>query len=98
MRICRQQLAVHGMRQPLVVVRCCNLGMIVLAPVVIRAPPLFIPFREACGLTYEQLGRLVLVNFTTQVTLDLLCGALSDRLPPRIFVLVNRLRRALSPP
>lgn len=61
--------------------------MIVLALSINFAPPLFIPFRAAFGLTYEQLGRLVLVNFTTQVTFDLLCGALSDRLPPRLFVL-----------
>jgi MFS family permease len=77
----------HCLRQPRAVVRCCNLGMIVLALSINFAPPLFIPFREAFGLSYEQLGRLVLVNYTTQVTFDLLCGALSDRLPPRLFVM-----------
>ncbi len=75
------------MHSPRAVVRCCNLGIVVLALVINLAPPLFIPFREAFGLTYEQLGRLILFNFTTQVAFDLICGALIDRLPPKLFVL-----------
>lgn len=76
------------MHNPRAVIRCCNLGMGVLALVINLAPPLFIPLRETFGLTYEQLGRLVLANFTTQVVFDLICGALIDRLPPKFFTLL----------
>lgn len=68
-------------------IRCCNLGICVLALVINLAPPLFIPLRDAFGLSYEQLGSLILANFTTQVVFDLICGGLIDRLPPKFFTL-----------
>ena len=68
-------------------VRCCYGGMVVLALVINLAPPLFIPLREQLGLTYEQLGRLILINFATQVAFDLLCGPLVDRWGAKRFAL-----------
>ena len=62
------------------VIRCCYLGMIVQAIVINLAPPLFIPLKEQLGLTFEQLGRLILINFTTQVLFDVLCGAYASRI------------------
>lgn len=61
------------------VVRCCYLGMFIQALVINLTPLLFIPLKEQFGLTYEQLGRLVLINFLTQMVVDLICCALADR-------------------
>ena len=47
----------------------CYIGFVVQACVVNLTPVLFIPLRELYGLSYEQLGFLILVNFITQVSL-----------------------------
>ncbi len=74
------------------VVWCCYLGMFVQAMVINITPLLFIPLRDQFGLTFEQVGRLVLVNFATQLVVDLLCTALADRVPPRpLIVAANAL-------
>lgn len=67
-------------------VRCCYLGMFVQAIVVNLSPVLFIPFREQLGLSFEQLGRLILINFVTQVSFDLLAGAAVSRVGIRPLV------------
>jgi fucose permease len=66
-------------------IRCCYVGMFVQAILINLAPVLFIPLRDQFGLTFEQIGRLVLANFATQVVFDLVCGPLVDRLGPRRF-------------
>ncbi len=59
--------------------RCCHLAMFVQAMVINLVPLLFVPLRELYGLDFEQLGRLVLVNFLTQMLVDLVCTAVVDR-------------------
>ena len=67
-------------------IRCCYLGMFVQAIVINLAPVLFIPFREQLGLTFEQLGRLILVNFVTQVAFDLIAAVVVNRIGARRLV------------
>ena len=67
------------------IVRSCQLGMFVQAMVINLTPLLFIPLREEFGLTFEQIGRLVLINFITQMLVDLACAA-APRLPVKPLV------------
>ena len=60
--------------------------MFIQALVINITPLLFIPLREQFGLSFEQIGRLVLVNFLTQMAVDLLCTALADRVHPRPLI------------
>lgn len=72
------------------IVRCSYLGMYIQAMVVNLTPLLFVPLREQFGLTFEQLGRLVLINFTTQLLVDLACAGVVDRVPIKpLVVLAN---------
>lgn len=61
------------------IIRCCYLGMFIQAMVINLTPLLFVPLREQFGLSFEQLGRLVLINFTTQMLVDIVCAAIIDR-------------------
>ena len=65
---------------------CCYLGMFVQALVINITPLLFIPLRTEFGLTFEQIGRLILVNFLTQLLVDLACTAIADRVHPRPLI------------
>jgi fucose permease len=53
--------------------------MFVQAMVINLTPLFFIPLQREYGLSFEQLGRLVLVNFFTQMLVDLACTAVVDR-------------------
>ena len=64
----------------------CYLAFIVQAIVVNLTPILFIPLMERYGLTYTQLGLLVLINFITQVTCDIVFSKPLDRYGFRPFV------------
>ncbi len=75
------------------VARCCRLGMFVQAMVINLAPLLFIPLRERFGLSFEQIGRLVLINFMVQMAVDLACAAV-PRLPVKALVVVANLAAA----
>lgn len=68
-------------------IRCCYTGMFVQALVINLPPLLFIPLREQLGLSYEQLGRLVLVNFLVQLSVDVFCARFhrSLRAKPLLF-------------
>lgn len=68
------------------IARCCYLGMFIQALVINATPLLFIPLRNEFGLTFEQIGRLILVNFITQMLVDLLCTALADRVHLRPLI------------
>ena len=78
------------------VVRCCHLGMFIQAMVINLAPLLFIPLRNELGLSFEQLGRLILINFLTQMTVDLLCTVLADRVSARLLTVLANLFAALG--
>jgi fucose permease len=70
-------------------IHACYLGFVVLALVVNLSPILFIPLRELYGLSYQQLGLLVLINFLTQLSVDLLLSHPVDRFGYRPFILVT---------
>jgi fucose permease len=78
------------------VVRCCYLGMFIQAMVINIMPLLFIPLREQFGLSFEQIGRLVLVNFATQMVVDLVCTALADRVHPRPLIIAANALSAIG--
>lgn len=61
----------------------CYTAYIVQAITVNLPPLLFVIFRDQFGVTYEELGRLVLLNFVTQLTVDFLSGWFCDRLGTR---------------
>jgi fucose permease len=77
-------------------VRCCHLGMFTQAVVINLTPVLFIPFREQLGLTFEQVGRLVLINFATQVGFDVTCAGLVDRLGAKWFAVIANVLAAVG--
>nr|MDD6335363.1 MFS transporter [bacterium] len=60
-------------------IRACYVGTFVQACVSNLAPVLFIPLRESFGLSYRQLGALILINFITQVACDLILSCVVDR-------------------
>ncbi len=67
-------------------VRACYVGNFVQATVINITPILFIPLKEQFGISYAQLGVLVLINFLVQVSADLIFSALVDRYGFRRFV------------
>ncbi len=64
--------------------RAAYLGYITQAIIVNLPPFLFIFFQEQFALTYEMLGRLVLINFVTQIIVDILAVRYVDRIGYRI--------------
>lgn len=75
---------------------CCYVGMFVQATTINLAAVLFIPLREQFGLSFEQIGRLVLINFTTQLLTDLVAGPLVDRHGPKAYVVAANALSALG--
>lgn len=61
----------------------CYAAYVTQAITVNLPPLLFVIFRSRYGVSYEELGRLVLVNFVTQITIDFLSGWFCDRLGAR---------------
>jgi fucose permease len=59
--------------------RACYVGYVTQAVVNNLAPLLFIVFQARYGLSYEMLGRLVLVNFGTQLVTDVVAVKVVDR-------------------
>ncbi len=52
--------------------RACYFAYLAMSSVFSLPPILFLTFREMYGISYTLLGTLVLVNFTTQLTVDLI--------------------------
>ena len=69
----------------------CNFGFISQAVVNNLAPLLFVVFKEQFGLTDEQLGRLILMNFGTQIVADILATRYVDRIGQRICAVAAHL-------
>lgn len=67
----------------------CYLCIFSQAIVVNLVPILFIPLKEQFGFSFEQLGVLVLINFVTQVTFDLLFSNAIDKYGFRRFILAT---------
>ena len=64
----------------------CYIGNFTQAIVVNFTPVIFIPLREQFGFSYSQFGLLVLVNFITQVAVDILFSKAVDRHGFRPFI------------
>lgn len=74
----------------------CYFGMISQAIVNNLAPLLFIIFKERFQLSDEQLGRLILFNFGTQIIADALAARYCDRIGFRKCVLMAHVLCALG--
>lgn len=66
----------------------CYIGYFVQATVINLVPILFVTLREGYGLSYSQLGALVLINFVTQVIFDVVFSRPVDKYGFRPFVVV----------
>ncbi len=64
----------------------CYLGYITQACIANLAPLLFVLFRQQFGLTLEMLGRLILLNFMTQMAVDFLSVYFVDRIGYRVSI------------
>lgn len=71
--------------------RACYLGFITLAIVNNLAPLFFVIFHDNYGLSFEKIGRLVLVNFTTQLITDLIAIKYIDRVGYRLAGILSHL-------
>ena len=69
----------------------CYQGYITQAIVNNLAPLLFVIFQEQYHLTYEMVGRLILINFTTQIIADIAAARYSDRIGHRTAVIIAHL-------
>lgn len=58
----------------------CYTGYITQAIVNNLAPILFIVFQQQFGISFEQVGRLILINFGTQIVADLLAVRYVDKI------------------
>ena len=67
-------------------IAACYIGSFVQAIIVNTTPILFIPLREQFGLTFQQMGLLVLINFISQVGCDILFSNAIDKYGFRRFV------------
>ncbi len=57
----------------------CYITNVCMSMVIIMPALLFIPFREEYGITYTMLGLLTVVNFTTQLLVDLVFSFYSNK-------------------
>lgn len=62
----------------------CYTGFFTQAIVINLAPLMFVSFQSRWGLSYEELGRLILINFLVQICTDLLFVKLVNKLPLRL--------------
>lgn len=67
----------------------CYIGNFVQAIATNLVPLLFVPLREEFGLSYSQLGSLILINFTVQVIVDIACSKPVDKYGFRPFILCS---------
>ena len=58
----------------------CYIGYITQAIVVHFMPILFIVFNETYKVSLTNLGTLVLINFVTQITVDIIAARIIDRI------------------
>ncbi|MCL2361655.1 MAG: MFS transporter [Defluviitaleaceae bacterium] len=67
-------------------VRACYLGTVCQAIIINLTAILFVPLGQQFGLSYTQLGALVMVNFAIQVSVSLIFGPIVDRFGFRRFI------------
>lgn len=69
-------------------INACYIGNFVQATVINLTPIIFIPLREQFGLSYTQFGFLILINFITQVIVDIVFSRAVDKYGFRIFCVI----------
>lgn len=70
---------------PSAILRACYTAMFVQAMVINLTPLLFVTLASQFGLSFEQVGRLVLINFATQMVTDLIAAAVVDRVSAKLL-------------
>lgn len=71
--------------------KCCYAGYISQAVTINLAPLLFIIFRKTFGISYAQLGLLTLINFLTQLIVDVISAAFLDKISYRVSAVTSQL-------
>lgn len=71
--------------------RACYMGYFTQAIVNNLAPLLFIIFQSRFSLSFEQLGRLILINFSVQILADIFAARYADRIGYRISAVIAHL-------
>ncbi len=79
---------VIGGLRPKAILRTCYTGMFVQAMLVNLTPLLFVTLQGQFGLSFEQVGRLVLVNFASQMLTDLVSTGIVDRVSAKALAVV----------
>ena len=74
----------------------CYCGYVVQAVIVNLPPLLFVLFQKNYGISNEQLGRLVLLCFLTQLAVDLAAGIFAERIGIRRCILAAHIFAALG--
>ncbi|MCR4925772.1 MAG: MFS transporter [Clostridiales bacterium] len=74
----------------------CYLGYVTQAIVINLAPLLFVIFQNSFSVSFEQLGRLVLINFVIQIIVDISSVKISDLLGYRITIILAHFTCALG--
>lgn len=74
----------------------CYCGYVVQAVIVNLPPLLFVIFQKNYGISNEQLGRLVLLCFMTQLAVDLAAGIFAERVGIRRCILAAHIFAALG--
>jgi len=77
-------------------IRACYVGNLVGSLVVNLSPLLFVTLMQQYDLSFEQVGRLVLVNFFTQIITDLVFSRPVDRYGVRPFIAAGHALVALG--
>jgi len=72
-------------------IRACYIGNLVGALVTNLSPLLFVTFMSHYGLSFEQVGRLTLINFFTQIIADLAFSKPVDKHGVRPFITLGHL-------
>ena len=75
----------------------CYIGYFVQAIINCLSPVLFIVYQTELSLSYSQLSMLVLVNFLTQLCVDLLSARYVDRIGYRRAITLAHILAALAP-
>ncbi len=93
------------MRDPHIRVRLACYTINIMMSVVANLPPiLFLTFRTLYGISYSQLGLLILINYMTQLGVDLIFSFFSHRINPHkavrstpIFMFIGMILLAAAP-
>lgn len=70
-------------------VLACYIGNITMASVINLLPILIVPLQEQFNISYERFGRLILINFITQVSVDIIFSTFIDKYGFRRFIVTS---------